>query len=90
MEGTLSLGEPVDLDIFTRAASHLRRILESLGLGIKPREVETLDQYLAKRYPTETDAEDAGAEEVEPAPTLAAKTERRSRTDLQGDAGDAS
>jgi hypothetical protein len=30
-EGKLSLGEPINLDVFTRSASHLRRILESLG-----------------------------------------------------------
>ena len=29
MEGKLSLGETVDLDAFSRSASHLRRILES-------------------------------------------------------------
>jgi hypothetical protein len=39
--------QPVDLDVFTRAASHLRRMLESLGLKRTPREVETLEQYLA-------------------------------------------
>jgi hypothetical protein len=33
MEGRLSSGEPVDLDAFTRAAGHLRRILETLGLN---------------------------------------------------------
>src|SRR5271166_4254501 len=32
MEGRLSKGEPVDLDAFTRAAGHLRRILETLGV----------------------------------------------------------
>jgi hypothetical protein len=39
MEGKLSKGEPVDLDTFTRAASHLRRILETLGLERIPRQV---------------------------------------------------
>jgi hypothetical protein len=38
MEGRLSRGEQVDLDAFTRAASHLRRILErsaySAGLAM--------------------------------------------------------
>jgi hypothetical protein len=33
MEGKLSLGEPVDLDVFTRSASHLRRLFETLGGG---------------------------------------------------------
>jgi hypothetical protein len=39
MEGRLSKGEQVDLDTFTRAASHLRRLLETLGLERKPRNV---------------------------------------------------
>jgi hypothetical protein len=32
LEGRLSQGEQVDLDSYGRAASHLRRILETLGL----------------------------------------------------------
>jgi hypothetical protein len=43
MEGRMSLGEQVDLDRYGRAASHLRRILESLGLERKARDVLTLD-----------------------------------------------
>jgi hypothetical protein len=41
MEGRMSLGEQVDLDRYGRAASHLRRILETLGLhaGRKPRDI---------------------------------------------------
>jgi hypothetical protein len=48
MEGRLSMGESVDLDSFTRAASHLRRILESLrpGLERKPRDVTSLGEVL--------------------------------------------
>jgi hypothetical protein len=42
MEGRLSLGEEINLDSYGRAASHLRRILESLGLERKARDV-TLD-----------------------------------------------
>jgi len=38
-EGRLSKGEQIDLDCYGRAASHLRRILESLGLERKPRDV---------------------------------------------------
>jgi hypothetical protein len=49
MEGRLSCGENVDLDAFTRAASHLRRILETIGLERRPREVQTLGEYLATR-----------------------------------------
>ena len=39
MEGRLSKGEQVDLDVFTRSSSHLRRILETLGIERRPREV---------------------------------------------------
>jgi hypothetical protein len=35
----LSRGESIDLDLFTRSASHLRRILETLGVGRKPRDI---------------------------------------------------
>ena len=37
MTGALSRGEQVDLDVFTRTCSHLRRILETLGIERKPR-----------------------------------------------------
>jgi hypothetical protein len=43
MEGKLSLGRPVDLDVFTRSASHLRRLWETLGLKREPRDVTMLD-----------------------------------------------
>jgi hypothetical protein len=42
-EGRLSMGEQVDLDTFGRAASHLRRLFEVLGIGRKCRDVLTLD-----------------------------------------------
>jgi hypothetical protein len=60
MEGKLSRGETVDLDKFTRAASHLRRILETLGLQRRSRDVTpTLGEYLASRaQETATDAFD--------------------------------
>jgi hypothetical protein len=46
LEGRLSQGEQIDLDRYGRAASHLRRILESIGLERKPREVvPTIEQY---------------------------------------------
>jgi hypothetical protein len=37
MEGRLSLGEEINLDSYGRAASHLRRILETLGFERKAR-----------------------------------------------------
>jgi hypothetical protein len=42
-EGRLSMGEAVDLDAFTRAASHLRRLFEVLGLERRPRDVTLID-----------------------------------------------
>jgi len=39
MEGRMSQGVEVDLDRYGRAASHLRRILESLGLERKPKDI---------------------------------------------------
>jgi hypothetical protein len=39
MEGRMSLGQEISLDSYGRAASHLRRILESLGLERKQRDV---------------------------------------------------
>jgi hypothetical protein len=39
MEGRLSMGQPVDLDVFTRSASHLRRIFETLGFKRVPKDV---------------------------------------------------
>jgi hypothetical protein len=59
-EGMLSKGEPVDLDGYTRAASHLRRILESLGLERRQRDVSpTLEEIAA-----EIEAEEEAAREA--------------------------
>jgi hypothetical protein len=47
-EGKLSQGEEINLDEFTRAASHLRRILETLGLERCARDVTpNLAAYVA-------------------------------------------
>jgi hypothetical protein len=49
MEGLLSRREPVDLDAFTRAAGHLRRILETLGLQRRQRDAApSLADYLSR------------------------------------------
>src|SRR5262245_64594322 len=47
MEGALSAGALVDLDLFTRSASHLRRLFETLGVERRPRDVSlmTLQEY---------------------------------------------
>jgi len=41
MEGRLSMGEQVDLDVFTRSASHLRLIFETLGVERQARAIVT-------------------------------------------------
>ncbi|WOJ89857.1 hypothetical protein RZS28_00640 [Methylocapsa polymorpha] len=50
LEGQLSLGKPVDLDLYGRLAGHLRRILETLGTERRAKDV-TLDlkSYLAAK-----------------------------------------
>jgi hypothetical protein len=58
-EGKMSMGQDVDLDVFTRSASHLRRILETLGIERRPRDVTpTLREYLAA---TQTAANESDA-----------------------------
>jgi hypothetical protein len=53
-EGRLSKGEQIDLDCYGRAASHLRRILESLGLERKPRNITpSLSEYLQQQQADE-------------------------------------
>jgi hypothetical protein len=68
MEGRLSLGEAVDLDSYGRAGSHLRRMLEALGLERKARdvtpdgvEVEVFSSPLRARWASEA----AAAKEAE-------------------------
>jgi hypothetical protein len=48
LEAKLSCGEEVDLDAFGRAASHLRRLFESIGIERAQRDVTVdLRAYLA-------------------------------------------
>lgn len=51
MEGRLSQGGAADLDTYTRASGHLRRLLETLGIERTKRDVTmpTLAEYLAQR-----------------------------------------
>jgi hypothetical protein len=52
MEGRLSRGEEIDIDKFTRSASHLGRIFETLGVERKPRDVTpTVASYIAQKEP---------------------------------------
>jgi hypothetical protein len=42
MEGKLSLGESIDLDVFGRATGNLRRVWEALGLKREARDITAL------------------------------------------------
>jgi hypothetical protein len=71
-EGKMSMGEDVDLDIFTRSASHLRRIFETLGVERRPKDVTPphLRQYLHARAVAVDDAGLTGDRNVTgPSPT---------------------
>jgi hypothetical protein len=39
LEGLLSLGRPVDLDLYARTAGHFRRICETLGIERRKRDI---------------------------------------------------
>ena len=39
LEGCLSLGQPIDLDLFGRIAGHYRRCCETLGIERRKRDV---------------------------------------------------
>jgi hypothetical protein len=52
LEGRLSEGNDVDLDIYARTASHLRRLLETLGIERAKRDVTpVLSDYVASIAP---------------------------------------
>jgi hypothetical protein len=56
MEGRMSLGQEVDLDRYGRAASHLRRLFEAIGIERVPRDVG-----LTLRERLEAEADDGEA-----------------------------
>ena len=71
-------GSDSDLDLYQRTAGNLRRLLESVGLERRPREVETLESYLASEehraaVASAVDASDGpeGRRELSPSETLA-------------------
>jgi hypothetical protein len=45
-----------ELDLYQRAAGNLRRLLESVGLQRRQRDVTTLEQYLSNNSPTPREA----------------------------------
>jgi hypothetical protein len=48
LDAMLSTGAEVNLDAYGRAASHLRRLFETLGIERKAKPVESLAEYLAR------------------------------------------
>jgi hypothetical protein len=67
-EGKLSMGAVVDLDSFTRATSHLRRVFETLGLKREPRDVTMINGEVEVFSPMRhrwAEAEAAAAEKLE-------------------------
>ncbi len=58
MEGRMSLGEKVDLDCYGRLAGHVRRILETIGVQRKARDVTpSLDEVVARIHARKAAAE---------------------------------
>jgi hypothetical protein len=59
LEGQLSLGKVADLDLYNRLSGNLRRILESLGLERRGRDITPDSDVVAhfKRRPRKVDAE---------------------------------
>jgi hypothetical protein len=51
MEGRMSLGENVDLDLYGQLAGHLRRIFETLGIERRAKDMTppNLSDYLSAR-----------------------------------------
>jgi hypothetical protein len=41
---------PEDIDLYARVASNMRRLLESVGIKRRARDVEDLGQYLQRKY----------------------------------------
>jgi hypothetical protein len=81
MEGKLSMGEQVDLDVFTRSASHLRRLFEVLGVERKCRDVTVIDGVVEEPFSpmrarwAEAEAAEAAKAEAGEAQTLRDLTE---------------
>jgi hypothetical protein len=62
IEARFATGKGDDaLDLYQKTSGSLRRLLESIGLKRRPRDVQTIEQYLAsKTYPDEPDEEEPG------------------------------
>jgi len=66
MEAAMSEGKPADPEVYARIASHLRRILETLGIKRRPREIESnplLDYFSREPPPVDTQDDDETEED---------------------------
>jgi len=79
MEARMSQGEAVNLDSFGRAASHLRRLLEAVGLHRRARDVTPTLAELIAQDEAEQAAEEAAAAKAAAEAAEARKAARRSR-----------
>jgi hypothetical protein len=79
MEARMSEGQAVNLDTFGRAASHLRRLYESIGLKRTPRDVTPTLAELIAQDEAEQAAEEAAAAKAAAEAIEARKAARRSR-----------
>jgi hypothetical protein len=51
MEGETAAGHPIDLDVYGTLTDRLGRCFQRLGLKRQPKPVESLQDYLARKYP---------------------------------------
>jgi hypothetical protein len=65
-EGRLSQGLDIDLDEYGRAAGHLRRILETLGIKRVPKPTKGWDEVIAEIHAKRPAAPDQPTAEDEP------------------------
>jgi len=87
VEGRLSSGRDADLDLYTRSTSHLRRILETLGIERRARDVTpTLGEYLRAREMAQRAASESNATELsqQPANPESHISEARARDAFSG------
>jgi|SoimicmetaTmtLMA_FD_contig_61_635408_length_667_multi_2_in_0_out_0_1 hypothetical protein len=61
-------GEPIPLNEYLAAVNVQRRVLATLGLERRAKPVETLAQYIARKYPQQPDTLDATADATEASP----------------------
>jgi hypothetical protein len=67
MEGEAAAGAEIDLELYGRLVDRLGRAFHRLGLKRQPKPVETLHEYLTRKYPDGGRGEDGAADIVEEA-----------------------